>query len=180
MNVSVPFTAEQAKQLKAGDVVTISGVIYTARDAAHKRMLEEYDKTGKFPFDIENQIVYYAGPAPAKPNEVIGSVGPTTSYRMDAYSPQLLRFGLRGMIGKGMRNETVIEAMKQYSGVYFGATGGAGALLANHVESAEVIAYEDLGAEAIRKLVVKEFPVIVIIDSNGNNLYETEPLKYKK
>lgn len=180
MNISVPFTAEKAKQLKAGDVVTISGVIYTARDAAHKRMLEEYDKTGKFPFDIENQIVYYAGPAPAKPNEVIGSVGPTTSYRMDAYSPQLLRFGLRGMIGKGMRNEAVIEAMKQYSGVYFGATGGAGALLANHVESAEVIAYEDLGAEAIRKLVVKEFPVIVIIDSNGNNLYQTEPLKYKK
>ena len=180
MNVSVPFTAEQAKKLKAGDVVNISGVIYTARDAAHKRMLEEYDKTGKFPFDIYNQIVYYAGPAPAKPNEVIGSVGPTTSYRMDAYSPVLLHFGLRGMIGKGIRNNEVIQAMKQYTGVYFGATGGAGALLAKHIESVEVIAYEDLGAEAIRKLVVKDFPVIVIIDSEGNNLYETEPIKYRK
>jgi len=180
LNVSVPFTAEQAKKLKAGDVVNISGVIYTARDAAHKRMLEEYDNTGKFPFDIQNQIVYYAGPAPAKPNEVIGSVGPTTSYRMDAYSPTLLRFGLRGMIGKGIRNNDVIQAMKQYTGVYFGATGGAGALLAKHIESAEVIAYGDLGAEAIRKLVVKDFPVIVIIDSEGNNLYETEPVKYRK
>lgn len=180
MNISVPFTAEKAKQLKAGDVVTISGVIYTARDAAHKRMLEEYDKTGKFPFDVENQIVYYAGPAPAKPEQPIGSVGPTTSYRMDAYSPRLLHFGLRGMIGKGTRNKEVVETMKTCHGVYFGATGGAGALLANHVEKAEVVAYEDLGAEAIRKLVVKDFPVIVIIDSYGNNLYETEPLKYKR
>ena len=180
MNISVPFTIEKSRQLKAGDVVAISGVIYTARDAAHKRMLEEYDKTGKFPFDIENQIVYYAGPAPAKPGQPIGSVGPTTSYRMDAYSPKLLRFGLRGMIGKGARNKEVIETMKQYGGVYFGATGGAGALLANHVEKSEIVAYEDLGAEAIRKLVVKEFPVIVIIDSNGNNLYETEPMKYKR
>ena len=180
MNVSIPFTAEQAKKLKAGDVVTISGIIYTARDAAHKRMLEEYHKTGNFPFDIKNQIVYYAGPAPAKPGQVIGSVGPTTSYRMDAYSPELLKLGLRGMIGKGARNQEVIEAMKQYAGVYFEATGGAGALLANHIEKAEVIAYKDLGAEAIRKLTVKEFPVIVIIDSDGNNLYEIEPQKYKK
>lgn len=180
MDVSVPFTIEQSKKLKAGDVVAISGVIYTARDAAHKRMLEEYDRTGKFPFDIENQIVYYAGPAPAKPEQAIGSVGPTTSYRMDAYSPRLLHFGLRGMIGKGTRNTEVIEAMKQNGGVYFGATGGAGALLANHVQKAEVIAYEDLGAEAIRKLTVKDFPAIVIIDSEGNNLYETEILKYKK
>ncbi len=180
MNVSVPFTKEQAQQLKAGDVVTIDGVIYTARDAAHKRMLEEYENTGKFPFDIENQIVYYAGPAPAKPNQPIGSVGPTTSYRMDAYSPKLLEFGLRGMIGKGQRNQAVIEAMKEYAGVYFGATGGAGALLANHIVASQVIAYEDLGAEAIRRLVVKAFPAIVIIDSKGNNLYQTEPLKYKR
>ncbi len=180
MNVSVPFTKEQAQQLKAGDVVTIDGVIYTARDAAHKRMLEEYENTGKFPFDIENQIVYYAGPAPAKPNQPIGSVGPTTSYRMDAYSPKLLEFGLRGMIGKGQRNQAVIEAMKEYAGVYFGATGGAGALLANHIVASQVIAYEDLGAEAIRRLVVKAFPAIVIIDSRGNNLYQTEPLKYKR
>ena len=180
MNVSVPFTKEQAQQLKAGDVVTIDGVIYTARDAAHKRMLEEYENTGKFPFDIENQIVYYAGPAPAKPNQPIGSVGPTTSYRMDAYSPKLLEFGLRGMIGKGQRNQAVIEAMKEYAGVYFGATGGAGALLANHIVASQVIAYEDLGAEAIRRLVVKAFPVLVIIDSRGNNLYQTEPLKYKR
>lgn len=179
MNVSVPFTKEQAQRLKAGDVVTISGVIYTARDAAHKRMLEDYEKTGKFPFDVENQIVYYAGPAPAKPNRPIGSVGPTTSYRMDAYSPMLLKCGLRGMIGKGERNQEVIEVMKENTGVYFGATGGAGALLANHVVSAQVIAYEDLGAEAIRELVVKDFPAIVIIDSKGNNLYQTEPLKYK-
>ena len=180
MNVSVPFTKEQAQQLKAGDVVTIDGVIYTARDAAHKRMLEEYENTGKFPFDIENQIVYYAGPAPAKPNQPIGSVGPTTSYRMDAYSPKLLEFGLRGMIGKGQRNQAVIEAMKEYAGVYFGATGGAGALLANHIVASQVIAYEDLGAEAIRRLAVKAFPAIVIIDSKGNNLYQTEPLKYKR
>mgnify|MGYP002512359574 FL=1 len=172
MNISVPFTIEQAKQLKAGDVVTIDGIIYTARDAAHKRMIEEYDKTRKFPFDIKNQIVYYAGPAPAKPSQVIGSVGPTTSYRMDAYSPELLKFGLRGMIGKGMRNKEVIEAMKQYGGVYFGATGGAGALLANHVLKSDVIAYEDLGAEAILKIEVKDFPAIVVIDKNGNNLYE--------
>ena len=180
MKVSLPFTREQAEGLKAGDIVTISGVIYTARDAAHKRMLEEYEATGKFPFDIENQIVYYAGPAPAKPNQPIGSVGPTTSYRMDAYAPKLIALGLRGMIGKGARNQEVIAAMKAHGGVYFGATGGAGALLASHIVSAEVIAYEDLGAEAIRKLEVKDFPAIVIIDSKGRNLYETEPLKYQE
>ena len=180
IRLNTPLTREDTAKLTAGDYVYLSGTIYTARDAAHKRMLEEYDKTKKFPFDIQNQIVYYAGPAPAKPSQVIGSVGPTTSYRMDAYSPELLKFGLRGMIGKGMRDKNVIEAMKQYGGVYFGATGGAGALLANHVLKSDIVAYEDLGAEAIRKLVVKDFPVIVIIDSYGNNLYETEYLKYKK
>ena len=178
--INTPLKEEEIEELKAGDFVFITGTIYTARDAAHKRMLEEYDKTKKFPFDIQNQIVYYAGPAPAKPSQVIGSVGPTTSYRMDTYSPELLKFGLRGMIGKGMRDKNIIEAMKQYGGVYFGATGGAGALLANHVLKSDIVAYEDLGAEAIRKLVVKDFPVIVIIDSYGNNLYETEYLKYKR
>lgn len=178
--ISTPFQKEQVEALVAGDIVEITGTIYTARDAAHKRMLEDYEKTGKFPFDMKDAIIYYAGPAPAKPGQVIGSAGPTTSYRMDAYSPSLISLGQTGMVGKGARNKEVISAMKKYGAVYFGATGGAGALLSNHIKKAEVIAYEDLGAEAIRKLYVENFPVIVVIDSKGNNLYETEPLKYKK
>ena len=180
IKLNVPITRNMAESLKAGDIVEINGTIYTARDAAHKRMLEQYEKTGKLPFDIENQVIYFAGPAPAKPNEPIGSVGPTTSYRMDSYSPKTLELGLTVMIGKGARSKDVIDAMKQYKAVYVGAIGGAGALLSSHIKKCEVIAYPDLGAEAIHKLEVENFPGIVIIDSEGNNLYETEYLKYKE
>ncbi len=180
IKITTPFTREKAKSLRAGDIVEITGTIYTARDAAHKRMLEEYGEKKSLPFNIENQIIYYAGPTPAKPGQVIGSAGPTTSYRMDAYAPKLITLGQTGMIGKGARNEEVISSMKENGAVYFGATGGAGALLSNHIKKAEIIAYEDLGAEAIRKLYVEDFPVIVIIDSEGNNLYVTEPKKYER
>jgi len=180
VKIETPLVLEQAKKLCAGDIVEITGTIYTARDAAHKRMLTEYEETGKLPFDIKNAVIYYAGPAPEKPGMVIGSAGPTTSYRMDAYAPKLIELGQTGMIGKGARNQQVVDTMKKYGAVYFGATGGAGALLANHIKKSEVIAYEDLGAEAIRKLYVKDFPAIVIIDSLGNNLYETEPPKYRQ
>ncbi len=175
-----PITRDTVKELKAGDIVEISGIIYTARDAAHKRMLEEYERSGKLPFDIKNQTIYFAGPSPAKPGEPIGSVGPTTSCRMDAYSPKTIELGLTVMIGKGERSKDVIDAMKKYKAVYIGAIGGAGALLSNHIKKSEVIAYDDLGAEAIHRLEVFEFPGIVVIDSDGNNLYETEFLKYKE
>lgn len=180
INIKTPLTKEISSTLKSGDIVSITGFIYTARDAAHKRMLEEYEKTQKLPFDIKNQIIYYAGPSPAKPNSVIGSAGPTTSSRMDLYAPKLLDMGQIGMIGKGERNKDVIDAIKRNSAVYFGATGGAGALIAKHIKKADVIAYDDLGAEAIFKLYVEDFPSIVIIDSQGNNLYETERLKYQR
>ena len=178
--IKLPLDDFQARALRAGDVVEISGQIYTARDAAHSRMQKEYQETGKFPFDLQEQVIYYAGPAPAKPGEIIGSVGPTTSYRMDAYAPLLIAQGQKGMIGKGKRSPEVVEAMKTYGAVYFGATGGAGALLASHIMKTEMVAYEDLGAEAIRKLTILNFPAIVVIDSLGNNLYETEPAKYRK
>lgn len=182
MNVSLttPITREKARELKAGDLVTISGVIYTARDAAHKRMLENLKNGIPLPVDLTNQAIYFAGPAPAKPGEPIGSVGPTTSYRMDAYSPETIELGLTCMIGKGARNESVVEAMKKYGAVYIGAVGGAGALLSTCVKKCEVVDYEDLGSEAIHRLEVENFPGIVVIDSAGNNLYETEPQKYKK
>ena len=166
------LTDEKIKSLKAGDRLLLSGVIYTARDAAHKRMCEEFENGKGFPFDISGSAIYYAGPCPAKPGEVIGSCGPTTSGRMDAYTPLLLDNGLKIMIGKGARLPEVVDAMKKYSGVYFGAIGGAGALLAKCIKKAELIAYEDLGAEALRKLYVEEMPLVVIIDSEGNNLYE--------
>lgn len=182
MNVSLktPISRETAAQLRAGDIVEITGIIYTARDAAHKRMLENYEKEGRLPFDIKEQTIYFAGPAPAKPGEPIGSAGPTTSCRMDAYSPKTIELGLTVMVGKGERNNAVIEAMKKYKAVYIGAIGGAGALLSSHIKKCEVIAYNDLGAEAIHRLEVEKFPGIVIIDSDGNNLYETEYLKYKE
>ncbi|MBO8434960.1 MAG: Fe-S-containing hydro-lyase [Tyzzerella sp.] len=182
MNIKLetPLTKEKVKNLKSGDIVSLTGTIYTSRDAGHKRMIEEYEKTGKFPFDMENAIIYYAGPSPAKPNQVIGSAGPTTSGRMDAYAPFMIEKGQTGMIGKGARNQDVINAMKKYGAVYFGATGGAGALISSHIKKSELIAYEDLGAEAIRKLYVEDFPLIVIIDAEGNNLYETERAKYEK
>ena len=170
--IALPLTEEKARELNCGDNVLISGVIYTGRDAAHKRLVELLDAGKELPVDLQDGIIYYVGPAPAKPGQVIGSAGPTTSYRMDAYAPALLDLGLRGMIGKGKRSPAVIEAMKRNGAVYFGAIGGAGALLAKCIKKAEVVAYEDLGAEAIRRLEVEDLPVVVVIDSHGRNLYE--------
>lgn len=172
MNITTPLTKDIAKTLRAGDTVYISGVIYTARDAAHKKMIETLESGGELPFDIKDAIIYYAGPCPARPGEIIGSCGPTTSGRMDAYAPRLIELGLTGMIGKGERTDEVYSAMQSCGAVYFGAVGGAGALLAKCIKEAELIAFEDLGAEALRKLYVEDMPVVVIIDSQGNNLYE--------
>ncbi len=180
ISIKTPLTREMVKNLKAGDSCLISGVIYTARDAAHKRLCELVKEGKELPLDIKDSIIYFVGPTPAKPGEVIGSAGPTTSYRMDAYSPTLIELGQTGMIGKGKRGDEVISAMKQHGAVYFGAIGGCGALLAKCIKEAEVIAYDDLGAEAIRRLVVEDFPAIVIIDSEGNNLYETGRKNYLK
>ncbi len=171
--IQTPFTREDARKLKAGDSCLITGVIYTARDAAHKRLCELAAQGKPLPVDMENAIIYFVGPTPAMPGQAIGSAGPTTSYRMDAYSPTLIAMGHTGMIGKGKRNAEVIAAMKEYGAVYFGATGGCGALLSKCIKKAEIVAYEDLGAEAIRRLKVEDFPVTVIIDSEGNNLYES-------
>ncbi len=171
--IHTPLTHEMARTLKAGDSCLITGTIYTARDAAHKRLCELVARGEKLPLDIENAIIYFVGPTPAKPGQAIGSAGPTTSYRMDAYSPTLIGIGQTGMIGKGKRSQEVIDAMKQHGAVYFGAIGGCGALLSKCIKKAEVIAYDDLGAEAIRRLEVEDFPVVVIIDSEGNNLYQT-------
>ncbi|MDR0526119.1 MAG: Fe-S-containing hydro-lyase [Spirochaetaceae bacterium] len=178
MNLTLPLTREKAGVLKAGDSVYLSGEIYTARDAAHQRFAELLDTGKTLPFSPENAVIYYVGPTPAPPGRVIGSAGPTTSYRMDAYAPRLLALGLRGMIGKGKRSAEVVSAMKSAGAVYFGAIGGAGALLAECVKSAEVIAFEDLGTEAVRRLIIENFPVTVIIDSNGENLYETGRNRY--
>lgn len=178
--ITTPLTIDKVKDLKCGDSVLLTGTIYTARDAAHKRLIEILDKGGELPINIENKIIYYVGPTPAKEGQVIGSAGPTTSYRMDSYSPKLLDLGLKGMIGKGLRNNEVIEAIKRNSAIYFGAIGGAAALIGKSIVSAEVILYEDLGAEAIRKLEVKDFPVVVIIDSEGNNLYLKGREEYKR
>ena len=171
--IQTPLTREAVRELKAGDSCLITGIIYTARDAAHKRLCELLDKGQPLPIDMENAIIYFVGPTPAKPGQAIGSAGPTTSYRMDAYSPALIAQGQTGMIGKGKRNDAVIAAMKEHGAVYFGAIGGCGALLSKCIKKAEIVAYEDLGAEAIRRLEVEDFPVVVIIDSEGNNLYET-------
>ena len=173
IRVTAPMSREQARTLKSGDSVLLSGVIYTARDAAHKRLCELVEQGKELPLDVKDSIIYFVGPTPARPGEAIGSAGPTTSYRMDAYSPTMIQQGQTGMIGKGKRNEEVIAAMKEHGAVYFGAIGGCGALLSKCIKKAEVIAYDDLGAEAIRRLEVEDFPVIVIIDSEGNNLYET-------
>ena len=168
-----PLSREDARALRCGESCLITGTIYTARDAAHKRLCELAAKGKPLPFDIEGAIIYFVGPTPAKPGQVIGSAGPTTSYRMDAYSPTLIALGQTGMIGKGKRGEAVVEAMRRYGAVYLGAIGGLGALLGKCVKKAEVIAYPDLGAEAVRRLEVENFPVVVVIDSEGNNLYET-------
>ena len=178
IKLSLPLTREKARELRSGDSCLLSGVIYTARDAAHKRLCELAAKGQPLPLDVTDGVIYFVGPTPAKPGEVIGSAGPTTAYRMDAYSPTLIEMGLTGMIGKGKRNEAVVNAMKQCGAVYFGAIGGCGALLSRCIKKAEVIAYEDLGAEAIRRLEVENFPVVVIIDSEGNNLYETGRQNY--
>ncbi len=170
--ITLPLTEELAKSLKAGDEVLLTGTIYTSRDAGHKRMCEMLERGEDLPFDPKDATIYYVGPTPAKPGQVIGSAGPTTSGRMDAYAPTMMSVGARGMIGKGARLPEVIDAMKKYSGVYFGAIGGAGALLAKCIKSAELIAFEDLGAEALRKLYVEDMPLVVIIDSEGTNLYE--------
>lgn len=180
IQVQTPFTKQDVAKLKVGDKVLISGVIYTARDAAHKKMVEALNQGEKLPFDLKDQIIYFVGPTPPKPGQVIGSAGPTTSGRMDAYSPILIEKGLKGMIGKGLRSAEVIEAMQIHGATYFGAIGGLGALLAKKITSAEVIAYPELGAEAVRRLEVKDFPVIVVIDSEGNNLYESGKAQYVK
>lgn len=176
--ITLPLTREAAREIRSGDQLLLSGIIYTARDAAHKRLVELVERGEKLPFDIENATIYYVGPTPAKPGSVIGSAGPTTSYRMDAYSPTLIREGETGMIGKGKRSPDVIEAMKKYGAVYFAAIGGAGALLSSCIKSAEIVAYEDLGAEAVRKLEVTDLPVVAVIDSFGNNLYEMGRQEY--
>ncbi|MGA2318099.1 MAG: Fe-S-containing hydro-lyase [Thermodesulfobacteriota bacterium] len=175
-----PLSDEDVEKLKIGDRVVISGIIYTGRDAAHKRLFDLLKEGKDLPIDIKGQIIYYVGPTPAKPGQVFGSAGPTTSYRMDAYSPLLIEKGLKGMIGKGMRSDTVKEAMKKFKAVYFAATGGAGALLAKRVKRAEIVAYEDLGPEAIRRLEVEDLPVIVVNDIKGNDLYIEGEKKYRK
>jgi len=177
--ITAPLGDDIITELKAGDKVLISGTIYTARDAAHGRMCEALQRGESLPFDIKGQIIYYAGPCPPKPGAVAGSFGPTTSGRMDKYAPMLIERGLKGMIGKGDRGSEVIGAMKAHRAVYFAAIGGLGAYIANVVLCQQVIAYADLGAEAVMKLTVKDFPVIVAIDSEGNNLYSTEPGKYE-
>jgi len=178
-HLSTPLTEETTRQLKAGDIVYLSGTIYTARDAAHKRLVDLIDAGQPLPFDLEGSVIYFVGPTPPKPGDPIGSAGPTTSYRMDSYSPTLLKHGSKGMIGKGKRNQAVIDACKAYGGIYFGATGGAGALLGKQIKSAEVIAYEELGPEAVRKLEVVDFPVTVINDTYGADLYQQGRSQYE-
>ena len=178
--LTIPFDKETALTLQAGDYVHLSGTLYAARDAAHKRMLEGLERGEALPFAIRDQGIYYLGPSPAREGQVIGSAGPTTASRMDAYTPALLEQGLRAMVGKGKRSPQVVEAMKAQGAVYFAAVGGAGALLSKCIQKAEVIAYEDLGPEAVRRLEVEDFPVVVVIDAQGNNLYETALLEYRR
>lgn len=179
VNIQTPLTKDKVRTLHAGDYVTITGTIYTARDAAHKRMAEQIEKGGELPFDVENEIIYYLGPTPNREGQVIGSAGPTTSSRMDKYTPALLDRGLTGMIGKGKRSAEVVSSMKENTAVYFAAVGGAGALLSKCIKKSEVIAYDDLGTEAIRKLYVEDLPVITVIDCEGSNQYESAPVQYR-
>jgi fumarate hydratase subunit beta len=177
--VTLPLTDEVLKELKAGDNILLTGVIYVARDAAHKRLVEALDQGKPLPFDIKGQTIYFMGPTPAKPGQPIGAAGPTTSGRMDAYSPRLIAEGLKGMIGKGMRSQAVKDAIKKHKAVYLAAIGGAGALISKRIKKAEVIAYEDLGAEAIRRLEVEDFPVTVVNDIYGGDLYQEGKAKYR-
>jgi len=178
-NLTTPLTEEQTRILKAGDIVYLSGVIFTARDAAHKRLVDLIEAGKELPFDLEGSVIYFVGPTPPKPGDPIGSAGPTTSYRMDSYSPTMLKNGSKGMIGKGKRNQEVKDACKEYGGIYFGATGGAGALLGKQIKSAEIIAYPELGPEAVRKLTVENFPVTVINDTYGADLYQMGREQYE-
>jgi fumarate hydratase subunit beta len=178
--ITTPLTEAIVKELKAGDKVTITGVIYSARDAAHKRLVDLIAQGQPLPLEIKGQTIYFMGPSPAKPGQAIGSAGPTTSYRMDAYSPTLIEHGLKGMIGKGVRGPEVVEAMKKHKAVYFAATGGAAALISKSIKKAEIVAYEDLGAEAIRRLEVVDFPCIVAQDCHGQNYYEIGVAEYKR
>jgi fumarate hydratase subunit beta len=180
MKIITPLTEQVIEQLHAGDKVTITGTIYVGRDAAHKRLVAALDAGEPLPFDPEGQIIYYMGPAPAKPGDPIGSAGPTTSGRMDPYAPRMMEAGLKGMIGKGNRSAPVREAMQKYKAIYMGATGGAGALIAKSVKSAEVVAYEDLGAEALRRLEVEDFPVVVVNDIYGGDAYEDGVRQYSR
>lgn len=178
--INAPITAEEIQKLHAGDYVYITGTIYTARDAAHKRMYEALQNGEKLPMEMEGNLIYYMGPSPAREGRPIGSAGPTTSSRMDKYAPSLFDLGLKGVIGKGKRSQAVIDSIIKNEAVYFAAVGGAGALLSKSIKSSEVVAYDDLGTEAIRKLEVENFPVIVVVDKDGNNLYETAILKYQE
>ncbi len=178
--IHAPLRPEEIRDLRAGDSVLLSGTIYTGRDAAHKRLCALAEKGETLPFDVRSQVIYYAGPCPAKSGDAIGACGPTTSYRMDAYAPMLCDLGLIGMIGKGQRSEAVTDAIRRNEGVYFAATGGAGALIASCIRSAKVIAFEELGTEAIRELTVENMPLIVAVDMHGGNLYEEGPAKYKR
>lgn len=181
IKIRTPLSEKAARSLRAGDLVSISGIIYTGRDAAHKKLCDALSKNKKLPLKLEGEIIYFVGPCPARPGKPIGSAGPTTSYRMDAYSPALiLKMGLRGMIGKGQRSRTVVDAMKKKGAVYFAATGGAGALLADTVKKAEAVLYRKLGPEAVYRLEVEDFPAVVAVDTEGNDLYETGPAKYRK
>ncbi len=179
-SLNTPLSDEDVKKLKAGDTVKLTGTIYTARDAAHARLVDLLDEGKELPIPLEGEIIYYVGPSPTPPGKPIGSAGPTTSYRMDPYAPALLDQGLKGMIGKGARSADVVDSMKRNTAVYFAATGGAAALISRSITSAEIVAYEDLGAEAIRKLTVEGFPVIVAQDCTGGNVYEEGQAKYAK
>ncbi len=179
IKIQLPLTADVVAGLKAGDTVLLSGDLFTARDAAHKRLVQLIDEGKALPFDPKGQLIYYVGPAPASPGHAVGSAGPTTSYRMDAYAPRLIELGLLGMMGKGRRNQAVVDAMVKHGAVYFGAVGGAAALIARSIVKSEVIAFADLGAEAIHRFTVKDFPALVLIDSKGDNLYETGPAQYR-
>ena len=179
IKINTPLTSEQISNLKAGDSVLLSGTIYSARDAAHKRLIELLDEGKELPIDMKDATIYYMGPSPAREGQVIGSAGPTTASRMDKYAPRLLDLGEKAMIGKGKRSPQVIDAIIRNKAVYFAAIGGAGALISKCIKKSEVVCYDDLGAEAIRKLEVEDFPVIVVIDSEGNNLYETAVLEYQ-
>lgn len=180
IKLTTPLSDDDVKKLKIGDKVSLNGIIYTGRDVVHKRLVELVDQEKPLPFDIKGQIIYYVGPSPAKPGQVIGSAGPTTSYRMDAYSPKLISIGLKAMIGKGKRGQEVIDAMVKFKAVYFAAVGGAGALIQKTIKKAEVIAYEEMGPEALRRLEVEEFPVIVVNDTYGEDLYQKGMEQYRR